>query len=166
LEPKGLALPGRPVLVAVLGQQLTAVQAERRLKGRRVVGLARRRDRRLELLDVHPHVVLGAEHDAVVHHLQVAPPLTGSAVESPTGGVERLMEVVRRGGLVSTGPQGLGQLLAVPTMPGREREQLHDVLGLAQPPRGRRNRVSGHPHAERAKQADPDCRLRVADAHP
>ena len=98
-----------PRLVAVLGQQLAAVNAERPLISRRVAIGSRACRSSLEGINVN----LSPENDHAVQHHQCGRSVSASGVERAAGGIERLVQVVRGrvGGAV--GPQQLGQALAV-----------------------------------------------------
>jgi hypothetical protein len=156
-----LAARRGPLLVAVLGQQLAAVERHRALAGRHGrlrAGLGRSL---LEDVDVDLHAGQGQQP---VADAQAARALTAGRVERAAGGEQRLAQVVGRRGRVAIRPQHLGDLLAMHPAIGREREQLHEALGAPQPPRALGYRsVAGdleaaqQPNAQRAvphRQAD------------
>ena len=64
----------RPLLVAVLGQELSRVQVQRRPVGRRLPYTARRLPRPPRRLDVHPQLALRAQHERLALRCQVAEP--------------------------------------------------------------------------------------------
>src|SRR5207237_9662665 len=72
--------------------------------------------------------------------------------------VQRLMEVVRRRGAVAVRPQELAGPLAVEAVVGREREQLDEALGLAQPPRPLADDLLVCSRRETTEQRDPNQR--------
>jgi hypothetical protein len=121
----------RPRLVAVLGQQRTAVEPEGALIGGRVAFGTRPRRSRLERVDVD----LGAEDDDTVDQRNRGRAVGARGVEGAARDVERLVQVVRGCLGIALGPQQLGEALTVHAAIGRQREDLDQRLGLAQPPR-------------------------------
>jgi hypothetical protein len=139
-----------PRLVAVLGQQLAAVRAERPLiRGRVAIGSRAGRSS-LEGIDVNP----SPENDRAVQHRQCGRAVSAGAVERAASGIEGLVQVVRGrvGGAVA--PQQLGEALAVHAAVGRQRKDLDQRLGLAQPPRTIRDDVVADGDRETAQQAN------------
>ena len=114
----------RPVLVAVLGQQLAGVQGQRGAEGSGRALAPGLLGRALELL----HVDTRVEHQQLLAHLD-----RGGA-EDTACRVHDLVQVVGRGCRISLRPQGVHQLFAVQGVTGCEREQLDQVTRLAQPP--------------------------------
>ena len=121
----------RPRLVTVLGQQRAAVKAERALIGGRVAIGSRARRSSLESINVD----LSIEDDGAVYQRQRGRAVGARGVERAAGGIERLVQVVRGCVGVAVGPQQLSEALAVHAAVGRQREDLDQRLGLAQPPR-------------------------------
>jgi hypothetical protein len=122
---EALSLERRPVVVAVLGEKLAAVQRESTATRRSASHSARLRSCVLELLDVELRL---EPQDAVEE-------CDGSCSERSPRCVHRLIEVVRSRGGITVRPELVHGLLAMEAMPVREREQLHELLCLAQPPR-------------------------------
>ena len=120
-----------PRLVAVFRQQRAAVKAERPLIGGRVAIGSRARRSSLEGINVD----LSLKNNRAIdqHHCGCAVGARG--VERAAGGIEGLVQVVRGCVGVAVGPQQLGEALAVHAAVGRQREDLDQRLGLAQPPR-------------------------------
>ena len=114
----------RPVLVAVLGQQLTGVDGQRRAVGVRRARFAGVCGRVLELVHV----------DGRVQRQQLLPQLDRVGSEDPAGRMHDLVEVVRRRGRLAVWPQRVHQLLPVHTVPRREGQHLDQVACLAQAP--------------------------------
>jgi hypothetical protein len=92
--------------------------------------------------------------DSAVYQRQRGRAVAAGGVERAAGGIERLVEVVRGrvGGAV--GPQQLGEALAVHATVGRQREDLDQRLGLAQPPRTIGDDLIADGDRETAQQAD------------
>jgi hypothetical protein len=140
----------RPRLVTVLGQQVAAVKAERPLIDGRVAIFSCACRSSLERINVD----LSVEDDSAVYQRQRGRAVAAGGVERAAGGIERLVEVVRGrvGGAV--GPQQLGEALAVHATVGRQREDLDQRLGLAQPPRTIGDDLIADGDRETAQQAD------------
>jgi hypothetical protein len=121
--------PGvRPRLVAVLGQQLAAVERERVAQRLRLPGAAGGGGGGLEVGGVDAHV--GRECDRRVDERERV-----RAAEGASRGMQRLVQVVRRGARVAIGPQRLGGDVAVHAALRRDGDELDERLGLAQAPR-------------------------------
>jgi hypothetical protein len=140
----------RPRLVAVLGQQRTAVKVERPLIGDRIAIGSRARRSSLEGINVDPSV----EDDGAVYQRQGGRAVGARGVERAARRIERLVQVVRGRVGVAVGPQQLGEVLAVHAAVGRQREDLDQRLGLAQPPRAIGDDVVADGDGETAQQAD------------
>ncbi len=136
-----------PVLVAVLGQELTAVQRQRRPEGRRSPRPAGVDRRALELVDVHGDV--GGEVEQLVAQLDRV------GAQRAAGDVEGLVEVVRRGVRALLTPEDVHRLLAMEAMLRSERQQLHQLARLLQSPRPVRDGVTVGHGAEASEQFDP-----------
>ena len=143
-----LVAPGLdPVLIAVLGEELAAVQRERRPVGGRSPRPAGVDRRPLELVDVHDDV--GGEVEQLVAQLDRV------GAQCAAGDVEGLVEVVRRGVRALLTPEGVHRLLAVEAMLRRERQQLHQLARLLQSPGPVRDGVTVGHGAEASEQLDP-----------
>ena len=141
--------PGRgEVVVAVLGQELAGVERERGT----VAGGLRRGLRRhgclLEELDVDRRVEL----EQAVSRLDRLGP------ESPSRGVDGLVQVVGPGRGAELRPERVDQLLPVQPVPRCERQQLHELAALLQPPGALRHRLGLDRGREAAEEPDPDVR--------
>ena len=75
-------------------------------------------------------------------------------LQRPPGDVQRLMEVVGRRLGRPLRPQQLGRPLPVDSTLRRQREQLHQALGLTQPPRALGHHLSADANREGAEQPD------------
>ena len=126
----------RPVLEAVFGEQLTAVQRERVGVGLDRPGAAGLGRARLELVDVDPQPVARQGHDPVA---QRQPRLR--TAECAARRVHHLMERVR--GRLALRPQQLLELLAVHPPLGREHQELDQRPRAPQSPRIVGDRSSG-----------------------
>lgn len=131
---QGVASRCRPLLVAVLGQQLAVVGVERRPVGGGVASLSRSRGGLLEGDDVDPDGIVRAERHHVLLQLQATAALEPGRVERAPRREDRLMQVVPGGGRVAARPEQLGGLVSVEALLGRQREQLDQGLRLAQSP--------------------------------
>ncbi len=145
---------GSPLLVAVLGQQLALVRVERRPVGGRIAPSARPGPGLLESLDIDPDRRLGAELDQVVVQLDAGRAVKADRVEGAPRRKDRLVQVVAGRGLVAIRPEQLCGLPRVHPPFGREREQLDQGLGLAQPPSVVGNHLATQSDRERPKKAD------------
>ena len=125
---------GRPRLVAVLGQQLAAVERGRRAEVRDRARLPGAGHRGVEGVDVDVHPAARAQHEHVVAQGQDGRAVGAGRLERPAGDVQGLVEVVRRRVAAAVGPQQLRGPLAVDPAVGRQREQLDQALGLPQAP--------------------------------
>ena len=133
-----------PVLVPVLGQQLARVQAERCLHAGWISGSLGGGRRGLELLDVDPQRLVGAQRHPLVPHPQAGAararvpeprcPRRRRPGQPAPGDMQRLVQVVQAGVGVPLWPQRLDDLVPVPPVAGRQGQDLDDVPGLAQPP--------------------------------
>ena len=126
---------GQPTLRSDPREQLAAVKLERRPIVRRLAGLAGAGDRRLEGVDVDLHSPARIQRQHVVAQREHGRSVGAGRLQRPPGDVQRLMEVVGRRLGRPLGPQQLGRPLAVDSTLRRQREQLHQALGLTQPPR-------------------------------
>ena len=137
----------RPVVVAVLRKQLAAVHRERgAVRGRRP-GAARIGRGRLEPDDVD----VGHEEQHLVAKLD------RTGVERAARDVHRLVEVVRRRRRPAVAPEHVHHLLAVQPAVGSEREQLHELARLLQPPGLLRHRLAVDGGREAAQKRDRDA---------
>ena len=116
---------GGPVVVAVLRQQLAAVDRQGSSIGAARPHLSGVSRRLLEAVDVD----LGDQPKHLVADLDRI------GTESPSRHVYRLMKIVQRRHRVTVPPQHVHHLLAVEPMARGEGEQLHQFAGLAQAPR-------------------------------
>ena len=128
------------------------MKLERRVVVRQLAGLARVGDRRLEGVDVHLHLAARIQRQHVVPQREHDRSVGAGRLQRPPGDVQRLVEVVRRRLGRPLGPQQLGGPLAVDSMLGREREQLHQALGLTQAPRAFGHDLVANANGKRAKQ--------------
>ena len=124
-----VAMRRRPVLIEVLGQELTRPQGERVANVLGRTGRGSHRGRGLEVVDVDGHAALAAEDDDLVLENEVL------GAHHPAGRMQRLMEVVRADRRVGLGPQLLDEHITVNPMARPERQELDDRLCLPQPPR-------------------------------
>ena len=147
-----VASAGRPRLVAILGEQLAAVKRERRPIVRRLTGLAGMGDGRLEGVDVDLHAPAREQRQDVVAQREHGRSLRAGRLQRPPGDVQRLMEVVGRRLGRPLRPQQLGRPLPVDSTLRRQREQLHQALGLTQPPRALRHHLLADTNREGAEQ--------------
>ena len=121
----------RPRLVTVLGQQSAAVKTERALiRVRGTIG-SRARCSSLESVNVD----LSGEDDGAVFQRERGRAVGARGIERAAGDIERLVQVVRGCVGVALGPKQLSEALAVHAAVGRQREDLDQRFGLAQPPR-------------------------------
>ena len=81
-----------------------------------------------------------------------APSPAGAAVELAARDVQHLVEVVGRGLRRAVRPEHGDDLLAVKPVARRQREQLHERLGLAQPPGTLRHELIVDRNGEGAEQ--------------
>ena len=136
----------RPVVVAVLRQQLAAVDRERGSVRRRRPGPARVGGGSLEAVDVD----VGGEEEHLVAKLDRL------RVERAPRDVHGLVEIVRRSGRSAVAPEHVHHLLAVQPVAGSEREQLDQLARLLQPPGLVRHGLSVHGGGEPAEKGDRD----------
>ncbi|MDP2711265.1 MAG: hypothetical protein Q8O56_08600 [Solirubrobacteraceae bacterium] len=146
-----LAAGGRPLLEAVLGQQLAAVAVDRLPQRRRLTGPLGDRGRGLELVHVDGRSRPKREH--VVRELDPARRVVG-VPERASRDVQRLSQVVGGSGRIAVRPEDLHDLLAMQASPRGEREQLDEAAGLAQAPCPLGERASRDEHAKPAEQFD------------
>ena len=152
-----VAVRRRPVLIEVLGQQLTRPQRERMAN---VLGRTSRgspHGRGVEVIDVDDHAALATEDDDLIVENQVL------GAHNPASRMQRLMEVVRTHRRVGLRPQLLDEDITMNPMARCERQHLDDRPCLPQPPPWRR-RGALDAHREPAQQGDPHGPARVA--HP
>ena len=150
---------GGPPFVAVLREQLAAVARERRAIVRQLAGLAGVRERRIEHVDVDLHPPARIQRQHVVAQRQDDRGLGAGRLERPAGDIQRLVEVVGRRLGRTLGPEQLGRPLAVHAPVGRQREQLHQALGLAQPPGALGHDLLADADGEGAEQLYPHSRV-------
>ena len=136
-----------PVVVAVLGKKLAAVDRERRPVGGRRPRAPRVGRGRLEPVDVdvrHEEERLVADDDRF-------------RAERPTGDMHGLVEVVRRRARLAVAPEDVHRLLAVKPMALGEREQLDELACLLQAPRalGHRGAIDRGRKATQERDGDP-----------
>ncbi len=137
---------GREVVVAVLRQELAGVEPER---GPQAGGRPRAkgsRGGRLEDIDV----------DLCVQYEEAVSRVDRPGAECAARDVDALVQVVGRGGGIELGPERIHHLLAVEPVAAREREQLHELARLAQPPGAVRNLGPAGRGAEPAEEPDRD----------
>ena len=149
-----VAVRRRPVLIEVLGEELTRPQGERVANVLGRTGRGSARGRGLEVVDVDGHAALAAEDDDLVLENEVL------GAHHPAGRMQRLMEVVRADRGVGLGPQLLDEHITVNPMARPERQELDDRLCLPQPPPWRRGALDAH--REPAEESDPHGSARVA----
>ncbi len=148
-EPAELFPPaGGEVVVAVLGQELAAVQRERCAVARGFRGGPGRDGRLLEELDVH----CGVKLEQSISCLDRLGP------EGPSRRMHGLIQVVGAGRGAERRPERVDQLLAVQTLPRCEREQLHELPALPQAPGALRHRLGLDRGRKAAEEPDPDVR--------
>ena len=140
----------RPVVVPVLREKLAPVQRDRGMVGTRRPDAPGLGGGALEPIDVD----VGDEMQLFVADDDRVP------IEGAAGDIDRLMEVVRGCGRLEIPPQDVHRLLAVEAMPPRERQQLHQLAGLLQPPGGVRDRDAFDRRGEAAEERHADV------AHP
>jgi hypothetical protein len=140
-RPELLTVLLGPGLEPILGQQLPAVQVDRRGQ---VPGLRRR----LECLDVHPQPLR-----AKLEHLLAQPQVLGR--QRLAGEVDGLAQVGRGRVRRQLGPEQVHELLAVQAVRRGQRKQLHDRLRLVPAPGLVRDRPRVEPDAKAAQQPDP-----------
>ena len=140
----------RPRLITILGQQRAAVKTERPLiRGRVTIGSSPRRSR-LKPINVNP----SRKNNRAVHERHGGRAISARAVERTARGIEGLVEVIRGCVSVSVGPQHLSETLAMHAPIGRQREDLHQRLGLTQSPRAIGDHAVADGDRETAQQAD------------
>ena len=145
----------RPFVVAVLRQQLAAVEGERRsIRGSRP-GAASGDRRVLQQIDVD------LRHE--VEHAVLD--LDRGRVQRTPRDVHRLVEVVRGGRRLAVLPEHVHRLLAMEAMARGEGEQLHQLARLLQPPRRRRDRDVIDGGGEAAQQGHADIGHRSEKYH-
>ena len=147
----------RPLVEAILGEQLAGVQVDRlpiSLDARRARGLRRSR---LELLDVDSEPVTGEGED-IVNERDPRRAVLSTRVQSATRDEHHLAQVVRRRRRIPIGPQRLDHVLAMQRVSGREREQLDDTARLPQPPSRLIHHLPIRGDAKAAEKVDPELR--------
>ena len=122
------ATPLGPVVVAVLRQQLAAVEREHGAIRRRRLHPPRVRGRQLEQVDVDVDVSRKRQH--------LVADVDRVRAERAPRDVHRLMQVVRGRSRRELAPEHVECLVAMQTMAARESEQLHELARLLQAPRG------------------------------
>ena len=143
---------GDPRFIGILREQLATVKLERHVIVRQLPGLARVGDRRLEGVDVHLHLAARIQRQHVVPQREHDRSVSAGRFQRPPSNVQRLVEVVRRRLGRPLGPQQFGGPFAMDSMLGREREQLHQALGLTQAPRAFGYDLVADANGKRAKQ--------------
>ncbi len=149
-----VAMQRRPVLIEVLGEELTRPQGERVANVLGHTGRGSDCGRCLEVVDVDGHTAPAAEDDDLVPENEVL------GANHPTCRMQRLMEVVRADRRVGLGPQLLDEHITVNPMARPERQELDDRLCLPQPPRWWCGALDAH--REPAQETDPHGSARVA----
>ena len=129
-----LATRFRPVVVAVLGQELAGVERDRRAVGRRCLEAASVCGCELEPVDVD---VRGEREDLVSQFDRLG-------IERAPRHVHRLVQVVRGRGGTEVSPEDVHRLFSVQPVSRREGEQLHELARFLQPPGRRRNGNTVH----------------------
>ncbi len=137
---------GGEVVVAVLRQELARVEPERGPQAGSRPGAKRRSGGRLEDIDV----------DLCVQHEQAVSRLDRPGAECAARDVDALVQVVGRGGGIELGPERIHHLLPVEPVAAREREQLHELARLAQPPGAVRDLGPAGRGGEPAEEPDRD----------
>src|SRR5262249_8866693 len=132
----------RPVVVAVLWQQLAAVKRQRSsICGGRPRAV-RMGCRQLKVVDVHPRV----EREQLVASFDPV------GTQYPACRVDNLVQVVSCRGRVAVRPQRIHQLLPVQAMARSKSQELHQIAALTKSPgRVGKRLASGH-DGEAAKQ--------------
>ena len=133
-----------PVVVAVLRQELAAVERESGPVGGGCAGRACIGRRPLQAVDVD----LGVEREQFVSHLD------RFRAENAAGNVDGLVEVVRGRRRVTVAPQRVHRLLAVEPVAGRHCEELHQLARLLEPEGSIGNRLAVYDGSESAQQPD------------
>ena len=128
------------------------MQSERRPIVRRLAGFAGPGDGRLEDVDVDLHSPVRIERQHVVAQREHGRSLGAGRLQRPPGDIQRLMEVVGRRLGRPLRPQQLGRPLPVDSTLRRQREQLHQALGLTQPPRALGHHLLADANGEGAEQ--------------
>ena len=144
-----------PLVVAILRQQLAAVEGERAAGRDDVLVHEGAAGQLLELHDVdrrrrarQEHDVVAPQHDRVGHR-EGAPGVVRGLVQLGHGLVQGVL-----------GPDQVDELLAVEAPIGREREDLDQRRGVAPRPAGLGHRHGVHRHREVAEHRDLDRRHR------
>ena len=123
-----VAMRRRPILIEVLGEELTRPQGERVANVLGRTGRGSDCGRGLEVVDVDGHPATPAEDENLVLENEVL------GAHHPAGRMQRLMEVVRADRRFGLGPQLLDEHITVNPMARPERQELDDRLCLPQPP--------------------------------
>jgi hypothetical protein len=160
--PQRLPAGGEPVLVQVLGQQVAGVQRRGGRVGRRLtraVGGRRGGLERRHVDDQWPHGLRRPQHQPAAGQGEGAGRERGGRATVPRrqcvpGHVQGLAQIVGPGCRRVVGPERLQDLVAVQALARRQGEELHQALGLAQPPGALRHRPAAGPDAEAAQQLD------------
>ena len=150
-----------PVLVAVLGEELTAVQRQRRpVRGGRSCTAG---------IDGCPLELLDVDGDAGGEVQQLVAELDRIGAQRAPGDVQSLVEVVRGRIRALLAPERVHRLLAVEAMLRGERQQLHQLARLPQSPGPVRDGLLVDHGAEASEQLDPRVRhpdTRMTDSSP
>ena len=135
-----------PVVVAILRQELTAVERERSPVGGRSLDPARVGSRELEPVDV----------DIRCEGEDFVPQFDRLGVERTPRYVHGLVKVVRSRRWIAVSPEHVHRLFAMQPVAGREREQLHQLARLLQPPGRRRDADAVHFGCESTEEPEVD----------
>jgi hypothetical protein len=103
----------RPVLVPIVRQELARIEVHRLAQRLGCARPCRARGRLLELVDIDPDGRCSERDHGAVGLKQRCGARVSSRLESPTSGVERGTEVVRRSGRVEVGPEDVDQLVTM-----------------------------------------------------
>ena len=122
---------------------------------RRLTGLAGTHHGRLEDVNVDLHPPARKQRQHVVTQRKHRRSLRAGRLQCPPSDIQRLMEIIGRRLRRPLRPQHLGRPLPMDPTLRRQREQLHQALGLTQPPRALRYHHLADTNRERAKQPNP-----------
>jgi hypothetical protein len=124
--------PGRgPVLIAIFGEQITAVLTDRRVVVSRLADLPGGRGSSFEGINVDPKLTSRAEEDPVILGEQRRSPEVAGRVKGSASDVERMAEVPGRGARLEVGPEQVEDLVAVQGVVAGQGEQLEQAFRLA-----------------------------------